>query len=110
MTRRPRWIHRRKLPPLRESASTNGAPIDAIGDPSRLADDAPIASLQGGVSGRLFNLIRSMACETVGDLRRMSDEELLAIPTFGHRTLEELRSIWRSNEVQPAVTPEKLIY
>ena len=63
---------------------------------SQLRDGDPITALQGRISVRAFNVLYSNAKhaeapKTVGELRKLSDEELLSISWLGPACLSEVR-------------------
>ncbi len=52
-------------------------------------DDMPIEELELGV--RSYNCLKREGIETVGDLVSRSEQELLCIPNFGRKSIEEVR-------------------
>jgi len=52
-------------------------------------DDTPIEELELGV--RSYNCLKREGIETVGDLISRSEQELLCIPNFGRKSIEEVR-------------------
>ncbi|MGI5939141.1 MAG: DNA-directed RNA polymerase subunit alpha [Thermoleophilia bacterium] len=52
-------------------------------------DDTPIEELELGV--RSYNCLKREGVDTVGDLLRKSDQELMCIPNFGRKSIEEVR-------------------
>lgn len=78
---------------------------------SKLRDEDPIAALEGCVSTRAFNVLISQArhaegLQTIGELRRLSDSELLKIDWLGRACLSELRRaigpVIRKKHTRPA--------
>ena len=94
MKRRRLWAHRPKLPPLPGLATTREPLFTEARVPSEFADGTPITALQGIVSTRLLNGLRTLHCATVGELKALSDEELLALPNFGRKTFAVFRAVW----------------
>jgi len=52
-------------------------------------EDMPIEELELGV--RSYNCLKREGIETVGDLIAKSDQELMCIPNFGRKSIEEVR-------------------
>lgn len=52
-------------------------------------DDTPIEELELGV--RSYNCLKREGVDTVGDLLRKTDQELMCIPNFGRKSIEEVR-------------------
>lgn len=61
-------------------------------------DDAPIEDLDLGV--RSYNCLKREGIETIGDLLRKSDQELMCIPNFGRKSIEEVRERLAQNNLK----------
>jgi len=61
-------------------------------------DDAPIEELELGV--RSYNCLKREGIETIGDLIRKSDQELMCIPNFGRKSIEEVRERLSQNNLK----------
>jgi DNA-directed RNA polymerase subunit alpha len=74
------------------------ATADGVGGhkPSAL-DDMPIEELELGV--RSYNCLKREGIETVGDLVSRSHAELMAIPNFGRKSIEEVRECLAKNNL-----------
>lgn len=78
-----------------EDAETSGASAAGYEQPTMEAvrrsglDDMPIEELELGV--RSYNCLKREGIETVGDLVAKSDQELMCIPNFGRKSIEEVR-------------------
>lgn len=55
------------------------------------SDNTPIDRLP--FSNRVVSCLRRMSIKTVGDLRQISDRELLRIPNFGPHSLNEIKEV-----------------
>jgi DNA-directed RNA polymerase subunit alpha len=53
-------------------------------------ENFPIEELELGV--RSYNCLKRVGIETIGDLTSKSENELVAIPNFGRKSIEEVRS------------------
>jgi DNA-directed RNA polymerase subunit alpha len=53
-------------------------------------ENFPIEELELGV--RSYNCLKRVGIETIGDLTSKSEGELVAIPNFGRKSIEEVRS------------------
>jgi len=53
-------------------------------------ENFPIEELELGV--RSYNCLKRVGIETIGDLTSKSEAELVAIPNFGRKSIEEVRS------------------
>ena len=62
---------------------------EAVHDGASAWDDTPIEELELGV--RSYNCLKREGVETIGDLIRKSDQELMCIPNFGRKSIEEVR-------------------
>jgi hypothetical protein len=95
---KPRYI---RLPPLE---GIHPLPTESAWcPPGKLPDGAPVSSLVGQVSTRLYNSLRSMDYATVGELKSLTDEELSAIPGLGRGLLKEFRAIWPAKSTDEPV-------
>jgi DNA-directed RNA polymerase subunit alpha len=76
-----------------------GAP-SAQPEPGRTTefDDMPIEELELGV--RSYNCLKREGIETVGDLIAKSDQELMCIPNFGRKSIEEVRERLEKNNLK----------
>ena len=72
---------------------TEPAPVGASG-----WDDTPIEELELGV--RSYNCLKREGVETIGDLIRKSDQELMCIPNFGRKSIEEVRERLGQNNLK----------
>ena len=61
-------------------------------------DDTPIEELELGV--RSYNCLKREGVETVGDLIRKSEQELMCIPNFGRKSIEEVRERLGQNNLK----------
>lgn len=61
-------------------------------------DDMPIEELELGV--RSYNCLKREGIETVGDLIAKSDQELMCIPNFGRKSIEEVRERLAKNNLK----------
>jgi DNA-directed RNA polymerase subunit alpha len=61
-------------------------------------DDMPIEELELGV--RSYNCLKREGIETVGDLIAKSDQELMCIPNFGRKSIEEVRERLEKNDLK----------
>jgi DNA-directed RNA polymerase subunit alpha len=61
-------------------------------------DDTPIEELELGV--RSYNCLKREGIETVGDLLAKSDQELMCIPNFGRKSIEEVRERLAKNNLK----------
>lgn len=61
-------------------------------------DDTPIEELELGV--RSYNCLKREGVETIGDLIRKSDQELMCIPNFGRKSIEEVRERLAQNNLK----------
>jgi DNA-directed RNA polymerase subunit alpha len=61
-------------------------------------DDTPIEELELGV--RSYNCLKREGVETIGDLIRKSDQELMCIPNFGRKSIEEVRERLGQNNLK----------
>ena len=61
-------------------------------------DDTPIEELELGV--RSYNCLKREGVETVGDLLAKSDQELMCIPNFGRKSIEEVRERLAKNNLK----------
>jgi DNA-directed RNA polymerase subunit alpha len=61
-------------------------------------DDTPIEELELGV--RSYNCLKREGVETVGDLVAKSDQELMCIPNFGRKSIEEVRERLAKNNLK----------
>jgi DNA-directed RNA polymerase subunit alpha len=52
-------------------------------------ENFPIEELELGV--RSYNCLKRVGIETIGDLTSKSENELVAIPNFGRKSIEEVR-------------------
>jgi DNA-directed RNA polymerase subunit alpha len=53
-------------------------------------ENFPIEELELGV--RSYNCLKRVGIETIGDLTSKSEGELVAIPNFGRKSIEEVRA------------------
>ena len=53
-------------------------------------ENFPIEELELGV--RSYNCLKRVGIETIGDLTSKSESELVAIPNFGRKSIEEVRA------------------
>jgi DNA-directed RNA polymerase subunit alpha len=60
-------------------------------------DDMPIEELELGV--RSYNCLKREGIETVGDLIAKSEQELMCIPNFGRKSIEEVRERLEKNDL-----------
>jgi DNA-directed RNA polymerase subunit alpha len=60
-------------------------------------DDTPIEELELGV--RSYNCLKREGIETVGDLINKSEQELMCIPNFGRKSIEEVRERLEKNNL-----------
>ena len=83
--------------PLGGPALVAGA--DGMGDGAGASaggmDDILIEELELGV--RSYNCLKRAGIQTVGDLVQKSESELAAIPNFGRKSIEEVRSALASH-------------
>ncbi len=63
--------------------------LEAPQDGASEWDGTPIEELELGV--RSYNCLKREGVETIGDLIRKSDQELMCIPNFGRKSIEEVR-------------------
>ena len=68
------------------------------GDRASGCDDTPIEELELGV--RSYNCLKREGVETIGDLIRKSDQELMCIPNFGRKSIEEVRERLGQNNLK----------
>jgi len=61
-------------------------------------DDMPIEELELGV--RSYNCLKREGVETVGDLIAKSEQELMCIPNFGRKSIEEVRERLDKNNLK----------
>ena len=61
-------------------------------------DDTPIEELELGV--RSYNCLKREGVETVGDLINKSEQELMCIPNFGRKSIEEVRERLETNNLK----------
>jgi DNA-directed RNA polymerase subunit alpha len=61
-------------------------------------DDTPIEELELGV--RSYNCLKREGVETVGDLIAKSEQELMCIPNFGRKSIEEVRERLEENNLK----------
>jgi DNA-directed RNA polymerase subunit alpha len=61
-------------------------------------DDTPIEELELGV--RSYNCLKREGIETVGDLVNKSEQELMCIPNFGRKSIEEVRERLEKNNLK----------
>jgi DNA-directed RNA polymerase subunit alpha len=61
-------------------------------------DDTPIEELELGV--RSYNCLKREGIETVGDLINKSEQELMCIPNFGRKSIEEVRERLEKNNLK----------
>jgi DNA-directed RNA polymerase subunit alpha len=61
-------------------------------------DDTPIEELELGV--RSYNCLKREGIETVGDLIAKSEQELMCIPNFGRKSIEEVRERLEKNNLK----------
>jgi DNA-directed RNA polymerase subunit alpha len=61
-------------------------------------DDTPIEELELGV--RSYNCLKREGVETIGDLIRKTDQELMCIPNFGRKSIEEVRERLAQNNLK----------
>ena len=61
-------------------------------------DDTPIEELELGV--RSYNCLKREGVETVGDLIAKSEQELMCIPNFGRKSIEEVRERLEKNNLK----------
>jgi DNA-directed RNA polymerase subunit alpha len=61
-------------------------------------DDTPIEELELGV--RSYNCLKREGVETVGDLIAKSEQELMCIPNFGRKSIEEVRERLEENKLK----------
>lgn len=61
-------------------------------------DDTPIEELELGV--RSYNCLKREGVETIGDLITKSDQELMCIPNFGRKSIEEVRERLAQNNLK----------
>ena len=67
-------------------------PAEATAEPSLAhgMENFPIEELELGV--RSYNCLKRVGIETIGDLTSKSESELVAIPNFGRKSIEEVRA------------------
>jgi DNA-directed RNA polymerase subunit alpha len=61
-------------------------------------DDTPIEELELGV--RSYNCLKREGIETIGDLIQRTDQELMCIPNFGRKSIEEVRERLAQNNLK----------
>ena len=61
-------------------------------------EDTPIEELELGV--RSYNCLKREGVETIGDLIAKSDQELMCIPNFGRKSIEEVRERLAKNNLK----------
>lgn len=62
---------------------------------------------QLGLSARTFNSLRRSGITKVGELLEKTDEDLLALRSFGQKSLEEVREQLATLDLQPKASAEK---
>lgn len=62
---------------------------------------------QLGLSARTFNSLRRSGITKVGELLEKTDEDLLALRSFGQKSLEEVREKLKALDLQPKTSVEK---
>lgn len=72
------------------------APVDEV-RPTGF-DDTPIEELELGV--RSYNCLKREGVESVGDLIAKSEQELMCIPNFGRKSIEEVRERLAKNNLK----------
>jgi len=73
---------------FRGGGAEDAAPEQASG--AGAMENFPIEELELGV--RSYNCLKRVGIETIGDLTSKSENELVAIPNFGRKSIEEVRS------------------
>jgi DNA-directed RNA polymerase subunit alpha len=81
--------------PEAEAARDGGQPPASKGSSF---DDTPIEELELGV--RSYNCLKREGIETVGDLVNKSEQELMCIPNFGRKSIEEVRERLEKNNLK----------
>jgi len=71
---------------------------EVLGGKSAGFDDTPIEELELGV--RSYNCLKREGVETVGDLIAKSEQELMCIPNFGRKSIEEVRERLEKNNLK----------
>lgn len=76
--------------------------VPRVGEPAPVKgsgyDDTPIEELELGV--RSYNCLKREGIETVGDLINKSEQELMCIPNFGRKSIEEVRERLEKNNLK----------
>jgi DNA-directed RNA polymerase subunit alpha len=62
---------------------------------------------QLGLSARTFNSLRRSGITKVGELLEKTDEDLLALRSFGQKSLEEVREKLKALDLQPKTSVDK---
>lgn len=70
---------------------------------SSLTDTTPLEDLE--LSVRAYNCLRRAGVTTVGQLRSMSDEELMKVRNLGRKSMEEVKSVLQSIPVLAKEAP-----
>jgi DNA-directed RNA polymerase subunit alpha len=73
-----------------ESAAVPGEGVGPDTALSHGMENFPIEELELGV--RSYNCLKRVGIETIGDLTSKSENELVAIPNFGRKSIEEVRA------------------
>ncbi|MBC7293292.1 MAG: DNA-directed RNA polymerase subunit alpha, partial [Thermoleophilia bacterium] len=83
-----------------QSTATAAASAAAASAPSHVTgfEDMPIEELELGV--RSYNCLKREGIETVGDLISRSEQDLLCIPNFGRKSIEEVRERLAKNNLK----------
>jgi DNA-directed RNA polymerase subunit alpha len=87
-----------------DEEATEEAPVGAIEQPAVEAprssgyETTPIEELELGV--RSYNCLKREGVETVADLLAKSDQELMCIPNFGRKSIEEVRERLAKNNLK----------
>jgi len=70
------------------ASEADAGQAEAAAGAASALDDMPIEELELGV--RSYNCLKREGIETVGDLIAKSDQELMCIPNFGRKSIEEV--------------------
>ncbi len=78
-------------------AEADGEAAEAPTGRAGAYDDTPIEELELGV--RSYNCLKREGIETIGDLIAKSEQELMCIPNFGRKSIEEVRERLEKNNL-----------
>ena len=91
-------LHRRRRGRRRRRPGARLAPANRRPPRAPSFDDTPIEELELGV--RSYNCLKREGVETVGDLINKSEQELMCIPNFGRKSIEEVRERLEKNNLK----------